>query len=136
MEASASREALQAAIVDKGQLSVVNIGLSEGLERQTVRKEELSAAASALEAQLAEAAAEVTQQRSQLQAVGTETMNMRQAMALMKEQAGKMVVQAHAAAETAATQRAEADKQYAEVASALEEERTRMASVKVCVPFG
>lgn len=131
MEATASRDALQAAIRDKGQLAIANSGIAEALERQTVRKDELRAATTALEAQLAEAAAEVASQRSQLRTVGTETMNMRQAMAVMKEQAGKMVVEAHEAAETAASQREEADKRYAEVTAELEEERTNVASLKV-----
>lgn len=77
-EASAAKAALQAAVIDKGQLSIANSGLSDGLERQSVRNEELRLSASALEAQLAAATAEVALQRSQLQTVGTESMNMRQ----------------------------------------------------------
>ena len=77
-EATATKEALEAALMDKGQLSIMNAGLGEGLERQTLRNEELRTAASALEAQLSAATAEVAQQRGQLAAVGTETMNMRQ----------------------------------------------------------
>jgi len=45
------------------------------------------AAAASLEAQSAEASATVAQLTSQLEKAGAETMNMRQAMAVMKQQA-------------------------------------------------
>jgi len=46
-----------------------------------------SAAAASLEAQSAEASATVAQLTTQLEKAGAETMNMRQAMAVMKQQA-------------------------------------------------
>ena len=85
-EAAAAKQALRSALLDKGSLSIVNSGLADGLERQSVRNEELLLSASALEAELAAATAEVAQQRGLLQSVGTETMNMRQVSSHLIEQ--------------------------------------------------
>lgn len=52
-------------------------------------------------------------------------------MSVMKEQAGRMAVQAQNAAAAAAQQRAEADARLEEVTAALEGERTHAAGLKV-----
>jgi hypothetical protein len=90
------------------------------------------AIAAALEAQLAEANDMTAQQASQLAAVGTETMNMRQAMAVMKEQAGAMAVRAQAAAEEAAAKRAAAEAELADTRASLEDERARLTNLQAC----
>lgn len=74
---------------------------------------------------------QVEEQGSSLARVGTESMNMREAMKVMKEQAGQMAVAAEKQRKIAAEERAEADSELASVAAALEAERQRVANLEV-----
>ena len=63
--------------------------------------------------------------------LGTESMNMRQAMQIMKEQAAEMALKAQRDAEAAAAQRGEADQQLTEANSALQTEREKVSQLQV-----
>ena len=63
--------------------------------------------------------------------VGTESLNMRQAMKIMKEQAAAMAVQAQQQAQEAASQKAEAEASLNSANADLAEERTKFADLQV-----
>ncbi len=68
--------------------------------------------------------------------VGTQALNMRQAMRDMKEQTAELARSAAAAAAAAAAQRADADAALAEARSALAAERGRVAGLQARGPVG
>ena len=63
--------------------------------------------------------------------VGTESLNMRQAMKIMKEQAAAMAVQAQQQAQEAAAQKADAEASLTTANADLAEERTKFADLQV-----
>ncbi len=63
--------------------------------------------------------------------VGTESLNMRQAMKIMKEQAAAMAVQAQQQAQEAAAQKADAEATLDSANADLAEERTKFADLQV-----
>ena len=63
--------------------------------------------------------------------VGKESLNMRQAMKIMKEQAAAMAVQAQQQAQEAAVQKSEAEASLASANADLAEERSKFANLQV-----
>ena len=63
--------------------------------------------------------------------VGTESLNMRQAMKIMKEQAAAMAVQAQQQAQEAAAQKADAEANLSSANADLVEERQKFADLQV-----
>ena len=67
--------------------------------------------------------------------VGTESLNMRQAMKIMKEQAAAMAVQAQQQAQEAAAQKADAEASLNSVNADLVDERKNFADLQVLNDF-
>jgi len=67
--------------------------------------------------------------------VGTESLNMRQAMKIMKEQAAAMAVQAQQQAQEAAAQKADAEASLNSVNADLVDERKNLADLQVLNDF-
>ena len=63
--------------------------------------------------------------------VGVESLNMRQAMKIMKEQAAAMAVRAQQEADGASAERAAADERLASANAALAQERAGIAALQV-----
>lgn len=68
--------------------------------------------------------------------LGAETMTLKDALKVMKQQAADMAIRSQRAAEEAAWERAEADARYAGVTAELEAERSRITTLEVRVGRG
>lgn len=103
-----------------------NEDLNEDLEERQARIEELTAAAQALEVQLSSANEANEQQSRLVERLGKESLNMKEAMNLMKTQAAERALIAQKNAEEAEKQRLEAESEAANLQASVTKEREKM----------
>ncbi|GAB4814430.1 hypothetical protein N2152v2_001476 [Parachlorella kessleri] len=129
-EATRTKAQLQGAMQSSATLAAQSAALEGQLGEERERIEELQSAAADLEHQLAEANQQAEPQKVAFERVGKETMSLREALRLMKQQAAEMAVKAQQQAEEAAWQRAEADSRFGAVHEELQQERDRIAQIE------
>lgn len=128
--ANEANQRLSKAQDDNETLENENKSLEEDIEDRQAKIEELNAAASALQAEIDNAAAVNASQNLLIERIGKETLSMREAMTLMRAQAAERALAAHNAAEKASAERAQLEFEAQAYREQISSEQQRIAQLE------